>query len=532
MSRTARVLVVDDERHSNVRCSEVLGAAGCEVSTATDPTHGLELVEQHLYDFVLLDAVNTDQRDEGYLRRLKARAPRASIIVLADRPTVDEAVRSMRNGASDYLAKPLEPQRLLAAVQLGMRDLQLPPHAPFAERRAIGEQQREPWQPASSELRFRDEVWTQGGTDGSQRLGIRATRLERSETRLTALAQRGASVREGLPFAQVVGPDGAARELLAPFDGVVLEARAPQDFQSGLAAARPHEAWLARVQPLAPSLPPALARRQLVWLDPRDDSRERVATLLRDIGLSPRIATTPQEAVHALHCSHCDTLMINGEDLGPAGPEQLRWILDTMPGTRAVVLGDPTGAHEGAWRSLGIAYYATTPVDPDELSDLFACMHRERRAPPRYHARPHQQRPAWIHSIETTNGCGRGVLVVATGTSLPAEHGVGLHLVNTLLNHCRPISTGLGARAPDAGWIRQCLAAHDRVVVLSCQVGQGVPGSLLEEQPPALGWLPTDNPRLMTLTFRADPEHPEHLVFRDRTSAAVAGYIHRCIEGL
>lgn len=532
MSRTARVLVVDDERLSCVRCSEVLGNAGCEVSTTSDPAHGLELVGREPYDFVLVDAESTSAGGHDYLRSVRARAPRASIIVLADRPSVDEAVRSMKDGASDYLVKPLEPHLLLSAVQLGMKEASAPVRPPRTGPLGLAPLDCGSWAASSEELLFRAGVWVQAGLDGGRRFGLSLTRRERASARVEVLVKRGGSVREGLPFAEVSALDGDRRVLLAPMDGVVLEVRPSPSFDTNGEQARPHDDWLVRVLPMDPTMPPSLNRRNLVCLDPETDSRAHLTESLRSLGLSVRAAETPKEAVHALHCSRCDTLLLNGSSMGAAGPEQLLWILGAMPGTRAVVLGDRTGAWEGRWRRQGIAYYAAAPLAEGELQDLFAGLYRSRPAAFERRVRPHHHTPPWIHGIETTNGRGRRIKVLTSGTTLPAEQGVGLHLVNTLLNACRPITTRFGERGLDADGIRGALKDWDRVLVLQCGAGDGVPGSLVEDAAvaPELGGA-GDN-RVITLSFRADPAHPGRLEFRDRTNAAIASYIHRCIEGL
>jgi DNA-binding response OmpR family regulator len=532
MSRTARVLVVDDETLSCERCSEVLGNAGCEVSTTSDPAHGLELAGREPYDFVLVDAESTSSGAHDYLRSVRERAPRASIIVLADRPSVDEAVRSMKEGASDYLIKPLEPHRLLSAVQRGMKEASV--HAPPPRTGPLGlaDLECDTWHPGSHELMFRDDVWMQAGLDGSRRLGLSLTRRERATARVEALVKRGGSVREGLPFAEVGALGGDRRVLLAPMDGVVLEVRPSPIFDAGAADARPHEDWLVRILPMESALPPCLQRRHLVCLDPDRDSLEGLTDTLRGMGLAVHAAASPKQAMHALHCSRCDTLLINGASMGADGPEQLLRILSAMPGTRAVVLGDRTGAWEGHWRRQGIAYYAAAPLDLGELHDLFAGLYRSKPAAFERQVRPHHHTPPWIRGIETTNGRGRRIMILASNTTLPAEQGVGLHLVNTLLNHCRPITTRFGAKALDADTVASCLADWDRVLVLRCGVGDGVPGSLVETASlaPELGV--SGDERVLGLTFQGDPEQPVSLSFCDRTNAAIANYIHRCIEGL
>ncbi len=530
MAKTARVLVVDEEKLIRRRCSEVLGNAGCEVSTTDDPAQGLQLIENEQYDFVVVDAESTGVNGEAYVRSIRQRAKGASIIVMADRPSVDDAVRTMKDGAADYLIKPFEPTRLLSAVQRGMEQRQhtapkawLPSAAPEAAPTV------KPWTSLGPALLFQDETWVQAGQDGSQRLGLFLSRDKRRSLVVESSAAIGSRVRAGLPLAHVRGPDGKSRPVLAPFDATVLEAR---DRRMGEAPIPVHGDWLLRLAPVHSTLPPTLQRHPVVLLDSDARARQRHAERLRNLGLTIRSVTAPKEAVHALHCDRCDLLVVGAASMGSSGPEQVRWIRNVMPDTRVVVLGDSISSWEHQWRGAGIAYYATAPLEDGELTDLFAGLFRVRATPFRRKVRPHNSTPPWLHAIETTNGRGRRVKVMVDGPVLPAEHGVGLHLVNDLLEACRPITTRFGERPLRPALLEEGLKEWDRVVVLRPMDSGQVAGSLVEDAPHPMVPGAAGADRVTVLGFQDDPEQPGVLDHRDTTGAAIARFVHRCIEGL
>jgi len=517
--------VVDEEKQSCQQCSDVLGGAGCEVSTTSDPVRGLQLVQRERYDFILVDNKSGGAGDEDYVRSLRQQAQGASIIVLADRPTVDDAVRTMKRGATDYLAKPLEAASLLSAIQRGLEQRQHSAPRPTRAAR-IEPVVDDEWRPASGELSFDGELWLQTGQDTSRRAGLFLPRQERAALRVVALAPVGSCVTRGLPMALLERPDGERRPLLAPFDGRVIEHRG-DEASAGVVPV--HGDWLLRLLPLQAPLPVPDGRHTLVLLDPDDRSRQRNADRLRTLGLVVRAVTSPKEAVHALHCDRCDLLVVAAGNTGSDGPDQLAWMRTVVPDTRVVVLGDAGSSSEAAWRAQGISYWAAPPLDDGELSDLFAALLRPRVTPFLRRVAPHRNTPPWLWAVETTNGRGRKVRILADSRVLPAEHGVGLHLVNGLLNACRPISTRFGERSLDGGLVDESLSEFDRVVVIEAADAGGVPGSLVLADESVGG---SSHPRQVTLTFQADLEQPGGLAYRDSTSAAIASYIHRCVEEL
>ncbi len=529
MERAARVLVVDEESRSCECCSEVLASAGCEVNTTSDLARGLQLVQRERYDFVLVDNKNHEADGDDYVRSLRQRAQGASIIVLANRPSVDEAVRTMKGGAADYLSKPLEPSQLLHALQRGMEQRKLGARACEDAAGASGPA-AQPWQPAGPELLFGESVWLQSGQDGSMRVGSLSTRQVRSSLRLAALAGRGSCVREGLPLATLTDGEGNHQPVLAPFDGRVVEVnpRAAEHTRGPL-----HDDWLLRLDPAGERLPDSLSKRSIVLFDPEACATVGLSSRLQALGLTVRVATSAKDCAHALHCDRADLLFVSSSSTGVSGPEQVRWIRSVVPDARVVVLGAEGSPRESQWRQLGIAYFAAAPWDDAELTDLFAGLVQPRPRPMRRSVRPHHGTPPWLHGLETTNGRGRRVKILVSGQTLAAAQGVGLHLVNQLLNACRPITTLFGERVVDPTLLRESSADWDRVLLLqAADMGQ-VPGSLIENigLPVGLGQALSAG-RLLTLGFQTDPEHPGTLHYCDNTSAAIASYIHRCVQEL
>ena len=111
-----RILVVDDERGLCAGLQEALRREGYTVDAATDPAVGLSLAQEKLYNLVVSDIKMPQLSGLDLLGRVKARAPDTLFILMTAYGTVESAVTAMKQGAYDYLTKPVDLQRLRALV--------------------------------------------------------------------------------------------------------------------------------------------------------------------------------------------------------------------------------------------------------------------------------------------------------------------------------------------------------------------------------------------------------------------------------
>jgi DNA-binding NtrC family response regulator len=114
---TRMVMLVDDEP-AQVRLVSALAArAGWRSIVAADPEIAIAMLGTR--DGMMLDAILIDRPGEdvgALIAELRARRPALPILVLTANESVDIAVSAMRAGASDFLVKPIAPERLVAAL--------------------------------------------------------------------------------------------------------------------------------------------------------------------------------------------------------------------------------------------------------------------------------------------------------------------------------------------------------------------------------------------------------------------------------
>ncbi len=108
-----RILVVDDELNIRGALAKILEKAGYAVIAAENGDTALSVLHETPFDLVVTDLKMVGAGGLEVLRAAKQRQPEAEVIVLTAYGTVESAVDAMKEGAYDYLAKPIDPVRLL-----------------------------------------------------------------------------------------------------------------------------------------------------------------------------------------------------------------------------------------------------------------------------------------------------------------------------------------------------------------------------------------------------------------------------------
>ncbi len=108
MSVEARILVVEDDPAQREQLAGFLADLGAEVIEAGDGREALDRLAEGPPDIVLTDLRMPRLDGRGLLREVVAREPDVRVIVITAYGTVKDAVACLRDGASDYLLKPLD----------------------------------------------------------------------------------------------------------------------------------------------------------------------------------------------------------------------------------------------------------------------------------------------------------------------------------------------------------------------------------------------------------------------------------------
>src|SRR3989442_13869019 len=107
-----RILVVDDEPASRKGLQELLTVWGYDVSSAADGQEALERAAVRAPDLVIADLVMPGIDGLELLTRLKRDFPTTAVVFLTGQGSIETAVQAIKDGAYDYLTKPVDPTRL------------------------------------------------------------------------------------------------------------------------------------------------------------------------------------------------------------------------------------------------------------------------------------------------------------------------------------------------------------------------------------------------------------------------------------
>ena len=114
------ILVVDDSKTELFHMTDLLGKRGFRVRTAENGDEALRRLAEEKPDLILMDVVMPGQN--GFqLTRAITRDPRFSsvpVIMCTSKNQETDKVWGMRQGARDYIAKPVGPEELIAKIKV------------------------------------------------------------------------------------------------------------------------------------------------------------------------------------------------------------------------------------------------------------------------------------------------------------------------------------------------------------------------------------------------------------------------------
>ncbi len=112
-----KVMVVDDAAFMRMRCSRLLKEHGYEVIEAENGLQAVQLYQQVRPDAVLMDITMPEMDGLQALKAIREVDPSARIAMVTAMGQQAMVIEAIKNGAKDFVLKPFEPERVLAAVK-------------------------------------------------------------------------------------------------------------------------------------------------------------------------------------------------------------------------------------------------------------------------------------------------------------------------------------------------------------------------------------------------------------------------------
>ena len=120
-----RILVVDDERSIREVLVQVLGYEGYEVAAAASGGEALSMHRAGPFDLILLDVKMQGIDGLDTLDQLRVQDPDVRVVMISGHASIANAVHAVKQGAFDFLEKPLDSDRLLVTVQRALEHRRL-----------------------------------------------------------------------------------------------------------------------------------------------------------------------------------------------------------------------------------------------------------------------------------------------------------------------------------------------------------------------------------------------------------------------
>ena len=113
----AKILIIDDERSIRNAIREILEYEKFQVDEAEDGLSGVVKVKGGKYDVILCDIKMPKMDGTEVLERIMLLAPDTPVVMISGHGDIETAVDLLKNGAYDYIPKPLDLNRLLVSVR-------------------------------------------------------------------------------------------------------------------------------------------------------------------------------------------------------------------------------------------------------------------------------------------------------------------------------------------------------------------------------------------------------------------------------
>ncbi len=117
MDKKVKIAIVEDEKLQRELLRDILSIEGYNLDTFENASSFFDAHEKEDYDIVLLDYKLTDMDGMEILKELKKISPITQIIMITAFAEVEIAVEAMKNGAFDFLKKPIKKDELIIRLK-------------------------------------------------------------------------------------------------------------------------------------------------------------------------------------------------------------------------------------------------------------------------------------------------------------------------------------------------------------------------------------------------------------------------------
>ncbi|MBU0993784.1 MAG: sigma-54 dependent transcriptional regulator [Proteobacteria bacterium] len=119
------ILVVDDDLSHRMMLKTLISGWGYDISEADDGAVAIEKVKERYFDLILMDIRMIKVSGLKAMEQIKAINPSIPVIIMTAYSSIETAVDALKNGAYDYLTKPLDFEKLKLTIERATENMLL-----------------------------------------------------------------------------------------------------------------------------------------------------------------------------------------------------------------------------------------------------------------------------------------------------------------------------------------------------------------------------------------------------------------------
>ena len=133
-----KILVIDDERAIRNTLKEILEFENYSVTLAEDGKQGLMLAQDQVFDLIFSDIKMPEMDGIELLTALREAEVDCPIVMISGHGNIETAVEAIRNGAFDFIVKPIDLNRLLITTKNALERKSLVQEAKVLKKKVVG----------------------------------------------------------------------------------------------------------------------------------------------------------------------------------------------------------------------------------------------------------------------------------------------------------------------------------------------------------------------------------------------------------
>lgn len=244
------ILVVDDEPVITEAVLRICSSEGYAVDTAGDAPAGIEMAMSRHYRVILCDIMMPGMDGFEFLMHLRRNKNDTPVVMSTGFSTIENAVRSLHDGAIDFVPKPFTTDELLSAVRRAFKYGEILGQVRKSDSSAsTGTLHYVPCPPRYSRLGYRS--WVVAEHDGTAQLGVTDLFIKTAgDLHSVGLCRINDEIVQGNSCAELQAVDGMSHTVLSPLSGRIVARNERLLDGASLIEKDPYfDGWLYRIIP-------------------------------------------------------------------------------------------------------------------------------------------------------------------------------------------------------------------------------------------------------------------------------------------